>query len=288
MTRQNMAAKRQKSSRRRAGGAVRDTRERLLDTAETLFAQRGFYGVSVRDITQAAAVDVSMVNYHFGSKQELITAVFDRRAQVVNADRLEQLEETRRRFWPRPPTPEALLQAYVSPLVRRLKENKPGWRNYFALVAEANNSPEWSGLMTQHYDPYIRQFVSAMHEALPGCPLRDLYWGHHFFSGAITLSLAQTGRVERLSDGLCDSSHVDELYGRLLVLFSAGFSALEKNASSGNEPFTANEIVEPAGATASALHKPPRLPTSPQRSETQSRTAPRKAGARASRTRRGR
>lgn len=246
---------------------MRDTRELLLDTAEALFAQRGFFGVSVRDITQAAAVDVSLVNYHFGSKNELITAVFDRRAQIVNADRLEQLEETRRRFWPQPPTAEALLQAYVSPLVRRLKENKPGWRNYFALVAETNNSPEWSGLMTQHYDPYIRQFVNAMHEALPHCPLRDLYWGHHFFSGAITLSLAQTGRVERLSDGLCDSSHVDELYERLLAVFSAGFLALAKRSSSDSEPTTATEPANAIESGLSPLQKPPRLPPPSLQSE---------------------
>ena len=250
-----MAGARKKKSGPRTGRAARDTREHLLDTAETLFAQRGFYGVSVRDITQAADVDVSMVNYHFGTKQELIAAVFDRRAQVVNADRLEQLEEARRRSWPKPPAPEALLQAYVIPLVRRLKENTPGWRNYFALVAEVNNSPEWSALMTQHFDPFIRQFIAAMQEALPDCTERDLYWANHFFSGAITLSLAQTGRVERLSGGLCDSSHVDELYTRLLTLFSAGFRAVAANP-------TAQFDLEGSSAGVAlpaTLQKPPRL-----------------------------
>jgi AcrR family transcriptional regulator len=242
-----MAVGRKKKSGARAGKAPRDTREHLLDHAEALFAQRGFFGVSVRDITQAAGVDVSMINYHFGSKQELIAAVFDRRAQTVNADRLEQLEEARRRFWPLPPTPEALLEAYVTPLTRRLKENNPGWRHYFALVAEVNNSPEWSDLMTQHFDPFIRQFVAAMQEALPGCSARDLHWANHFFSGAITLSLAQTGRVERLSEGRCDSTHIDELYGRLLTLFSAGFRALAATSSPTAEP-------TPAGP-----QRPPRL-----------------------------
>ncbi|MFC4312516.1 TetR/AcrR family transcriptional regulator [Steroidobacter flavus] len=243
-----MAVGRKKKSGARSGKAPRDTREHLLDHAEALFAQRGFYGVSVRDITQAAGVDVSMINYHFGSKQELIAAVFDRRAQSVNADRLEQLEEARRRFWPLPPTPEALLEAYVTPLTRRLKENNPGWRHYFALVAEVNNSPEWSSLMTQHFDPFIRQFVAAMQEALPGCSARDLHWANHFFSGAITLSLAQTGRVERLSEGQCDSTQIDELYERLLTLFSAGFRALAATSSPTAEP-------TPAGP-----QRPPRLP----------------------------
>ena len=74
----------------------RPGKERILDAAEQLFAQRGFYGVSLRDITQAAGVDVALVAYHFGGKRELFTAVFERRAEVLNRERLELLEEVRR------------------------------------------------------------------------------------------------------------------------------------------------------------------------------------------------
>jgi AcrR family transcriptional regulator len=59
---------------------VRNGRERILDAAEQLFAQRGFYGVPLRDITQAAGVDVALVGYHFSGKRELFAAVFEPRA----------------------------------------------------------------------------------------------------------------------------------------------------------------------------------------------------------------
>ena len=75
---------------------ARPAKGRILDAAERLFAQHGFYGVSVRDITDAAGVDVALVSYHFGGKRELFTAVFQRRAELLNAERLEMLEGVRR------------------------------------------------------------------------------------------------------------------------------------------------------------------------------------------------
>ena len=76
--------------------AARNGKERILDAAEQLFARHGFYGVSLRAITQAARVDVALVGYHFGGQRELVTAVFVRRAGVLNRERLEQLEASRR------------------------------------------------------------------------------------------------------------------------------------------------------------------------------------------------
>jgi len=69
--------------------------EPILDAAERLFSGRGFYGVSVRNITQAAGVDVALVSYHFGAKRALFTAVFERRAELLNVERLALLEEER-------------------------------------------------------------------------------------------------------------------------------------------------------------------------------------------------
>ncbi len=82
-----MAGARRKMSNKKAGEKPAG-KDRILDAAEQLFARHGFYGVSVRDITEAAGVDVALVNYHFGSKRELFTAVFQRRAELLNPERL--------------------------------------------------------------------------------------------------------------------------------------------------------------------------------------------------------
>ena len=69
-----------------------DTKDRILDTAERLFADKGYPATSLRDITNEAGVNLAAVNYHFGSKEALLSAVLDRRIGPVNEKRLELLD----------------------------------------------------------------------------------------------------------------------------------------------------------------------------------------------------
>ncbi|HYB64982.1 MAG TPA: TetR family transcriptional regulator [Steroidobacteraceae bacterium] len=207
--------------------AERPAKERILDAAEQLFAQRGFYGVSLRDITQSAGVDVALVSYHFGGKRELFTAVFERRAEVLNRERLELLEEVRRRALPAAPSLEAIANAFFEPLLERSARGGPGWKSYFALVAYVNNSPEFGPMMmTRHFDPLVDRFITVLCEALPECPPREIYWGYQFLTGALTLTFAETGRLDKLSGGLCRSSDLDSVRERLAPYVAAGFRAL--------------------------------------------------------------
>lgn len=212
---------------RRSGARSRPTRERILDAAERLFAQRGFHGVSIRDITGAAGVDVALANYHFGSKQGLLEAVFLRRAEDLNSERLARLDALLDRHGRKAPTLEEIIDAFTHPLLDRSARGGPGWKSYFALIAEVNNSPEFGGvLMTKHFDPVVQRFVEAIRRALPGCDERDLYWAYHFLSGALTLTFAETGRIDKLSGGVCRASDLDSVHQRLVPFCAAGFRAL--------------------------------------------------------------
>ena len=204
-------------------------RDRILDAAERLFAQRGFHGVSIRDITGTAGVDVALANYHFGSKQGLLEAVFERRSETLNKERLERLDAVldEARTAKRTPALEAIIDAFTHPLLDRSHRGGPGWKSYFALVAEVNNSPQWGGvLMTRHFDPVVHKFIDAIRLALPGRDERDIYWAYHFLSGALTLTFAETGRIDKLSGGLCKSSDLDSVHRRLGPFCAAGFSAI--------------------------------------------------------------
>jgi AcrR family transcriptional regulator len=202
-------------------------KERILDAAERLFARHGFYGISVRDITEAAEVDVALVSYHFGGKRELFAAVFQRRAEELNPERLAMLEEVRRASLPGVPSLEAIVNAFTYPMLERSARGGPGWKSYFALVAQVNNSPEWAPvLMTQHFDPLVEKFIAVLRDALPGCPPREVYWGYQFLTGALTLTFAETGRIDKLSGGLCKSSDLDSVHERLAPFVAAGFRAL--------------------------------------------------------------
>ena len=98
----------------------RPTKDKIMDAAEKLFARRGFHGTSVRDITGAAGVDLALVNYHFGSKKQLLAAVIERRGQVLNEERLRRLAEERLRAAPDPPSTEAVVDAFFDPILDRL------------------------------------------------------------------------------------------------------------------------------------------------------------------------
>src|ERR1700690_363223 len=93
----------------------RTTKDKLMDAAEKLFARSGFHGTSLRDITAAAGVDLALVNYHFGSKKQLLTAVIERRGTVLNEERLRRLAQVRLDAAPHAPRPEAVADAFFDP-----------------------------------------------------------------------------------------------------------------------------------------------------------------------------
>jgi AcrR family transcriptional regulator len=212
---------------RRSGARSRPTRERILDAAERLFAQRGFHGVSIRDITGAADVDVALANYHFGSKMGLLEAVVQRRAEDLNSERLARLDAVIVDARGRPPKLEEIIDAFTHPLLDRSARGSAGWKSYFALIAEINNSPEFGGvLMTKTFDTVVQRFIEAIRRALPDCDERDLYWAYHFLSGALTLTFAETGRIDKLSGGVCRSTDLASVHERLVPFCAAGFRAL--------------------------------------------------------------
>jgi AcrR family transcriptional regulator len=207
----------------------RTTKEKLMDAAEKLFARRGFHGTSLRDITGAAGVDLALVNYHFGGKKQLLEAVLERRGQALNEERLRRLAEVRLRAAPHAPDTEAVVDAFLDPILDRLAHAGPGWHSYFALIAYVNNSPEWGRkLMGKTFDGTVREFIRAVMDSLPESAPEDIFWGYNFLTGALTLSLAETGRLDALSDGLCRSNDVTALKARLGPYVAAGLRGLAR------------------------------------------------------------
>ncbi|NVJ99164.1 MAG: TetR/AcrR family transcriptional regulator [Alphaproteobacteria bacterium] len=202
-------------------------KDRILDVAEALFAKHGFDGVSMRMVAEGAEVDLALASYHFGSKRGLFDAILLRRAEVLNQTRLEALEKCKAEAGPAGPTVEAIIDAYLKPMLAHGYEEDEGWRHYFELVAQVNNSPEWGGqLMTKYFDPLVRKFMEALKKALPDAEPESLYWCYHFLSGALTLTFAHTGRIDQLSDGAVKSEDMVGAYKRMVPFITAGFLEL--------------------------------------------------------------
>ncbi|MEE4174797.1 MAG: TetR family transcriptional regulator [Xanthomonadales bacterium] len=200
-------------------------KDRILEVAERQFAKRGFDGVSLREITNEAGVDVALVKYHFGSKQGLFDELLHRRAEAINRERSEALDAVLARQDPAPV--EEIVDAFTHTLLNKVVSEDPSWRSYFGLLAQVNNNPEWGGkTMSKNFDPLVRRFIEALSRALPEAKEADLYWCYHFWSGALTLTFADTRRIDGLSGGLCSSADFEAVHKRLVPFISAGFRAL--------------------------------------------------------------
>ncbi|MEM8816498.1 MAG: TetR/AcrR family transcriptional regulator [Pseudomonadota bacterium] len=203
------------------------TSEQIIAAADSLFYSGSIREVSVDRIAERAGVTKKTIYYHFKSKRDLFDQVMLRKADTLNALRLKALEAVERRHPDDAPTVEEIIGAFTHPLLELLAEDHEEWQRYFQLIAQINSSSEWGGeLMTRYFDPLVSRFIEALRKALPGCSDEDLYWSYHFLSGALTLTFAETGRIDNLSGGVCRSSDMHSINERMPSFLAAGFRAL--------------------------------------------------------------
>ena len=205
-----------------------ETIEQILDTAEYLFSKHGFYGVTLKDVAKQVGVHHTLLNYYFEDKKKLFDAVFERRAVVTSERRMKVLDEYDKSSGGKP-TVEGALRAFLDTDLDLYIEGGEGWRNYAALGAQVANTPEWGAeLMDQHFDPVVLRLIELLKKALPDCAEEDIFWGYHFVTGALMLTLARTGRIDKLSNGLCKSDDFLAVKKRMATFMAAGFLAVCK------------------------------------------------------------
>lgn len=199
--------------------------EQILDAAEHLFSRHGLYGVTLKDVAGRVGVHHTLLNYYFNDKKTLFDAVIARRAEVTSGLRMQALDEYEAASGGRP-TVEGALHAFLDTDLDLYNQGGENWQNYGALSALASNTPYGAELMDQHFDPVVLRLIDLLRKAMPDCAEEDIFWGYHFVTGALMLTLARTGRIDRLSGGLCRSDDYDAVKARMAGFMAAGFSAL--------------------------------------------------------------
>ncbi|MBU1362174.1 MAG: TetR/AcrR family transcriptional regulator [Gammaproteobacteria bacterium] len=203
-----------------------ETTEQILDAAEYLFSRHGLYGVTLKDVAKSVGVHHTLVNYYFDDKQKLFDAVFDRRAEVTTQMRMKALEEYERANAGNL-TVEGALHTFLDTDLDLYINGGEGWRNYGALASQVANTPEWGAeMMDEHFDPVVLHLIGLINRALPEADKVDVFWGYHFVSGALMLTLARTGRIDKLSGGLCKSEDFRAVKARMATFMAAGFHAI--------------------------------------------------------------
>jgi AcrR family transcriptional regulator len=177
-----------------------ETRTRILDAAEELFMQHGFEGTSMRTLTSKAGVNLAAVNYHFGSKDALIEAVFRRRLDPMNAARIAELDRLESAS-PSPPDADAIIRAFLRASLAMIEDVKCGGRNFSRLLGRTYTEPSKPirALIGQLYAPAMSRYKSALVRALPNLPDEELIWRMHFMFGTLAYTLAATDTVQLIA-----------------------------------------------------------------------------------------
>lgn len=200
--------------------------EQILDAAEYLFSKHGLHGVTLKDVAKRVGVHHTLLNYYFEDKKKLFDAVFARRAVVTSERRMTALDEYDAATHGKP-TVEGALRAFLDTDLDLYIEGGEGWKNYAALGAQVANTPEWGAeLMDQHFDPVVLRLIELLRKALPACAEEDIFWGYHFVTGALMLTLARTGRIDKLSGERCRSDDFVAVKERMATFMAAGFLAV--------------------------------------------------------------
>jgi AcrR family transcriptional regulator len=202
-----------------------ETKDRILNVAEQLFGDEGVDRVSIRDVTEKAGVNVAAINYHFGSKEELIGAVFARRLGPLNAARLEMLTAAERSSGPTGPSVEKIVEAFILPAVgccNSAAKSAPAMTPFAKLLGRclAEIRPEVETLLKEQFTSVASRFEKALMKALPALSRLDVYWRLKFTYGALHHWLVTR---EKFLPGWAEKTTTDEQVRKLIAFTTAGF-----------------------------------------------------------------
>jgi len=209
------------------------TRKGILDAAEQLFAERGFYGTSMRDITALSGSRTSLCYYHFGTKDDVLQAVVDRRAKEHMEYMLASLRRASDAYGRVVPL-SVLIEAYMRPCLEHHLNSGPGWHNYVRLLAHLASesaSSEYAKKFFQ-YDSVNEAFLAAFSRSSPGTDDASIHWGFYFLQTATINLILETHLIDRQSGGLCNSSDIDMIMASAKQFYNAGFRGMSDTSPS--------------------------------------------------------
>jgi len=198
------------------------TKERILGAAEELFAQQGFSGTSLRQVTSRADVNLAAVNYHFGSKENLVNEVFRRRLDELSARRMAALAEALQAPAPRL---ESLLAAFIEPALA-LTLDRQGGSAFVRVLARAfaEKNEGLRRFLSDNYGHVLREFARALAGELPALDKERLYWRLDFVAGALTYAMADFGLIKRPA-GVGERAHCRRAASELIAFSAAALRA---------------------------------------------------------------
>jgi AcrR family transcriptional regulator len=198
-----------------------NTKERILHAAEDLFAQHGFAGTSLRQVTSRADVNIAAVNYHFGSKENLVHEVFKHRMDQMSEKRLASLSIACEKD---PQDLEAILLAFIQPALALTMDRHGASFVRVLARAYAEKNDGLRNFLSENYGQVLREFAKAIAICLPTLSKEELYWRMDFTAGALTYAMADFGLIKRQA-GVSEKTHCEKAAQQLIKFAQAGLKA---------------------------------------------------------------
>jgi AcrR family transcriptional regulator len=207
------------------------TRERILATAERLFAEHGYDGISLRTIATEAKAHLALIRYHFGSKEDLYRAIWAGRYVGPAEWRAKMFAEMDYSI-PREKLLQRLVDIFLSPIGNLMAD--PSGRAFLQIVAhEMGDSKEvHRGVLRDYLDPPGRDVIAAFRRALPEAPLREIAWGFQMMAGATMLHMVDVDRTTRLSEGAARSGDFQAALPRMRAFIVGGWLEIARRCRS--------------------------------------------------------
>ncbi len=210
----------------------RGTRERVLRSAETLFAERGFEIVSLRDITGAADANVAAVNYHFGSKEKLIDAVIERHVVPINEERMELLNRFEAKCVESPLPVDKVLKAFLSPMLRHITSGEMSEELFGKFMGRLIGERGYR--LPESVRPLFRmmaaRFTSALRRAVPQLSEEEALWRMHFSFGVMANTLTHGDTLREISGGRAGNPSIEKIFEEIIEFCAAGIEAVKKES----------------------------------------------------------
>ncbi|HER19447.1 MAG TPA: TetR/AcrR family transcriptional regulator [Chromatiales bacterium] len=181
--------------RRRGPGSSRDA---ILSAAEALMSQRGYRSVGLREIAREAGASLSSITHFFGTKENLLAAIYDRHTRPMNARRLELLREAER-ITDLDERLAAIVRAYIVPTFSSQAESGGGaqfTRLRGIMSMEGHDAAK--RIIAESFDEISLAFIDAIERALPGADRESIVWRGHFLLGSLYYTLVTPERIDRL------------------------------------------------------------------------------------------
>jgi len=206
-----------------------DTRDKLLDVAEQLFARNGLENVSIKDITDSAKTRLASINYYFETKENLFNEVILRRAHILATERLKALDEIHYSDRDTRDVISNVVEAFVHPLLKKSVNGGPGWKSYCQLIARtATYSFSFTtNELKSEFNSVALRFVESLGRALPSLNNKQAHYAFHFMLSSTLYIFTENERIDGMSGGQYKSSDLESISTEMIQYIVGGLLDME-------------------------------------------------------------